>query len=230
MSQGPAIQSPGYVMATDCGLTLMLLVALLSALAVATCGCAGYIHDSSANATQASIDTIHLPDNRQKLADVGGDMASAARTKLLDPKANADDINALSAAVLPPLRLQLTGARDDLLGPDTRRLTVQLLDVVNPYLATWRETLGGQPLRDDVHQLVEQEGPHLGAVAGAAAAQAVTQGLAAARVQVNAEAQSARTWAIDMGAILFVAIGAIVFAFYEIRAHRKLLAAITSKL
>lgn len=206
----------------------MLFVTLLVGLGVATCGCAGYIHDSSANATQSAIDTATSDANKKKLGDLGASAAGAARDAALDPAAVSPKMAAIRDAFLPPLQLQLAGMVEGL-RPKAVALVDGALVPMDAHVAAWREILVGQPLRDDVHQLVEQEGPHLGAIAGKAAGDAVTQALGAARVQVNAEATTARGWLIDIAAILAIAIGAIAFALFEIRAHRKLLAAIAAR-
>lgn len=191
-------------------------------------GCAGTIHQAAQNATESAVDALDAPKYKKELDDMAAEAAGAARDELLDPAKLSPKLDAIRDNFLPPLRLQLQGVPDDLLGPHTRTQGMYVLDgwlsTLDTHADTLRERLVGQPLRDDVDALIAEAGPKL----GAAAAASLQQSLAPIRVQVDAEVTSVKATALWIGgaALALLALG---LGIHALLTHRKL-AALSARL
>lgn len=197
---------------------------ILILLPLALVGCGGYFGAASTRATQAAVDVVDSPKYKKELDDMAAEAAGAARDKMLDADTSAK-LAAIRDNFIPPLRLQLQGVPDDLLGPHTRRLTLSLVDRsladVNGYFAQWRETAFGQPLRDDLAQLVASAKPQIADLASTASAAAASP----IKVTVDTETSKLKT-DVEWAAVLF-ALAALVYA---VESHRRAVAKLLDRL
>jgi len=202
-------------------------------LAVSNAGCAPYVHDLSQTSASGYVDGFTSRESTDKLDALAASATAAARNKALGPATKAD-LQALVTAMGATLREQLVLTRDDLLdkalrveiaklraellGPETRKLVLALVDEV-------REGLAGAPLRADVDALLVESTPKIAALV----TEAVKAALAPVKADADAEASKYKTVAIGLGAGGAVMLLALGVSLFELRRHRNLLAALLKR-
>lgn len=192
----------------------LAFLALLGALSI---GCGGAVYNAGQRATQAAVDTLDSPKYKKELDDMAAEAAGAARDRALDADTAAKLVAIRDAMLDEKLHVEIAGLREELLGAETRRLSLQLVDGaladVDAQIAHWRETAFGQPLRDDFDALAADASGKLPGLAQATMAP----------VQVTVASDASRVEHVAMWAL---AVLVAVLLTVQVVTHRKLVAAI----